>query len=115
MQETTVARSENQENGGADIHISPDGRFLYATNRGAANDVTCFAVREDGTLDFVEQLPTGGEGPRNFAITPDGGYIFVANQHTNNITLFARDKNTGKLTNTGNQIHAPAPVCLLPY
>ncbi|MDR0414301.1 MAG: lactonase family protein [Prevotellaceae bacterium] len=115
LQETTIARKENQENGGADIHISPDGKFLYATNRGAANDVTCFAIGEDGTLDFVEQLPTGGKGPRNFTITPDGDYIFVGNQYTNSITIFARDKNTGKLTNTGKQIHVAAPVCLLLY
>jgi 6-phosphogluconolactonase len=115
LQETTVTRKEGVENGGADIHVSPDGKFLYATNRGTANDITCFSIKEDGTLDFVEQLSTGGKGPRNFTTTPDGNYVFVGNQYTNNIVLFARDKNTGKLTNTGKQIHVPVPVCIRLY
>jgi 6-phosphogluconolactonase len=101
--------------GAADIHLSPDERFLYATNRGNANDITCFSVGKDGKLSFKQQLSTGGNGPRNFAISPDGQYLFVGHQLTDNIVIFKRDIKTGILTNTGKYIEVGAPVCLLFY
>ncbi|MDR3181066.1 MAG: lactonase family protein, partial [Prevotellaceae bacterium] len=62
-----------------------------------------------------EQVSTGGKGPRDFTITPDGHYVFVANQQTGNITIFKRNKNTGKLTATGKEIKSSAPVCLVVF
>lgn len=115
IQETTVVKKQGIENGGADIHLSPDGKFLYATNRGTANDISCFKVEKDGKLTFVQQVSTGGEAPRNFALTPDGDYVFVANQRSDNIVLFKRDKKSGCLTDTGRKIMIGAPVCLLFY
>ncbi len=113
MQETTVAVKSGIENGAADIHLSPDGKFLYASNRGTANDITCFMVKKDGTLVFIQQVATGGIGPRNFAITPDGRYLLAANQRSGNIAIFRRDKKTGLLTDSGKRLDAGAPVCLL--
>jgi 6-phosphogluconolactonase len=112
LQETTVAMRDCAENGAAAIHISPDGRFVYATNRGTANNITCFSVQRDGLLEQVEQMATGGKGPRDFTITPDGHYLFIANQQSGNITIFKRNKHTGKLTATGKEIKNSAPVCL---
>jgi len=115
IQETTVVKNTKVVVGAADIHLSPDERFLYATNRGTANDITCFSVGDDGKLDFKQQLATGGNGPRNFAISPDGEYLFIGHQKTDNIVIFKRDIKTGFLTNTGKQIEVGAPVCLLFY
>jgi len=115
IQETSVVVKAGIETGAADIHLSPDGKFLYATNRGTANDITCFSVAKDGKLTFKQQVSTGGVGPRNFSITPDGNYIFVGNQKTDNIVIFNRDCKTGLLTNSGKQIELGAPVCLLFY
>jgi 6-phosphogluconolactonase len=115
MQETTVDYKPGTVNRAADIHLSPDGKFLYVTNRGTANDITCFSVSANGKLNFIQQIATRGDGPRNFAITPDGKYVFVAHQFTDNITVFKRDKKTGKLTDTGKRIEVGAPVCLVIY
>ena len=115
IQETTVIRKNGVVARAADIHLSPDEKFLYVTNRGKANDISCFSVDKVGKLNFVEQISTNGDGPRNFSITPDGCYVFVAHQFTDNIVIFKRDLNTGWLTYTGLQINVGAPVCLVFY
>jgi 6-phosphogluconolactonase len=109
---STLPDGYKEQNTCADIHISPDGRFLYASNRGL-NSVAIFAVDEkSGLLKLIGQEPTKGETPRNFTISPDGKYLLVANQNSNNIVAFKRDEKTGKLTYT-DQISAKKPVCLL--
>ncbi|MPN06733.1 6-phosphogluconolactonase [bioreactor metagenome] len=70
---------------------------------------------KDGKLTFVQQISSGGVGPRNFNLTPDGKYVFVANQNSDNIVVFQRDKKTGALTNTGKMMQVGAPVCLVFY
>ena len=116
LQETSVITPESgDEARAADIHLSPDGKFVYATNRGTASNITCFAVGKDGKLTFVQQISTGGVGPRNFNLTPDGKYVFVANQNSDNIVIFQRDKKTGELKNTGKMMQVGAPVCLVFY
>lgn len=115
LQETTLDRKAGIVNGAADIHLSPDEKYLYATNRGSVDDITCFSVAADGKLRFKQQIPTGGKMPRNFAITPDGQYVFVGHQSTDNIVIFKRNIQTGLLTNTGKQIKVGSPVCLLFY
>ena len=97
----------------ADIHISPDGKFLYASNRGDANEITCFKILKNGYLKLVENTSTLGKTPRNFVIDPTGNFLLVANQNSNNIMVFKRDKITGKLTKTENSIDLCAPVCLV--
>lgn len=96
----------------ADLHISPDGRHVYASNRGL-DSIAVFSVLDDGRLKAVEQVPCGGKTPRNFVIDPDGGYVLVANQDSDTIALFARDPRTGRLTWL-QTVDAPSPVCLIP-
>ena len=115
LQETTIIKDSKVIIRAADIHLSPDEKFLYATNRGTANDISCFKVLDDGKLTFRQIISTEGSGPRNFAITPDGQYVFIANQDTDNIRIFKRNIQSGLLTYTGKQIEVGAPVCLMFY
>lgn len=115
VQEKTLVADASKRNGAADIHLSPDGHYLYATNRGEANTITVFKVKKDGTLKTMKQYLTSGDAPRNFAISPDGKFLLIGNQKSNKITVFKR-KNCGKLKRLrGNDISLPAPVCLLFY
>lgn len=99
-------------NTGADIHISSDGRFLYASNRGH-NSIAILEVQQDtGALKLIGHQSTKGDGPRNFSFSPNENFLIVANQHTNNIVSFKRDSDTG-LLNFIDQIDAPTPVCIL--
>ena len=115
IQETTIIIDGTKKNSAADIHLSPDGKFLYTTNRGESNTITCFKVSNDGMLEFVEQYSTYGNTPRNFAVTPDGKFLFIGNQQTNNITIFSRNKSDGKLNLISSNTKLGAPVCLLFY
>lgn len=101
------------ENGGADIRFSPDGKFLYATNRGSENKITTFAVEKNGHLTVKGYNSTVGKGPRNFAIDPTGKYLLVAHQYTNDVIIFERNLQTGALKDTGKKIEVGAPVCLV--
>lgn len=110
---TMLADGFTGQVGAADIHISPDGRFLYATNRGDANEIVQYAINHDnGQLIFVERYSTHGKTPRNFVIDPTGNYLLVANQTTDNIVVFKVDKNTGKLSLSPYNIKISMPVCL---
>ncbi|MES2005266.1 MAG: lactonase family protein [Bacteroidota bacterium] len=99
--------------GSADIHVSPDGRFLYASNRGDENNLAIFSINAgNGKLNSVGYQSTEGVQPRNFIIDPTGKFLLVANQKTNNIVVFKRDTATGLLQRTLQQIEVPSPVCL---
>ncbi|AMR31488.1 3-carboxymuconate cyclase [Mucilaginibacter sp. PAMC 26640] len=99
--------------GAADIHISPDGRFLYASNRGDANDISVFSVNsENGMLTFIDRKTTNGKGPRNFVIDPTGSFLLVANQRSDIVYVYRLDKNTGKMMNVVSKIDIGNPVCL---
>jgi 6-phosphogluconolactonase len=96
----------------ADIHISPDGRFLYGSNR-AHESLAIFSIHQKtGQLTLVGHQSVNGKTPRNFVIDPTGNFVLVANQDSDNITIFRRDKQTGKLTATGKEIMVSMPVCL---
>lgn len=97
---------------GADIHVSPDGRFLYASNREDLNNIVIYRISDDGTLDKIGEQSSGGVHPRNFMIDPTGNYLLAANRHTDNIVIFNRDKVSGLITPTGNEINISQPVCL---
>ena len=98
--------------GSADIHVSPDGKFLYASTRVTSNGIAIFKINEaDGKLSFIDFQPTGIH-PRNFIITPNGQYLLVANRDSNNIQIFTIDKNIGLLRDTGKQLDINMPVCL---
>lgn len=96
----------------ADIQISPDGRFLYGSNRGH-NSIAVFSVdQQNGRLTLVGYTPCGGATPRNLALTPSGGHLFSANQNADRISIFARDAATGRLTDTGRSIGIGTPMCV---
>jgi 6-phosphogluconolactonase len=114
IQETSlVPPAFKGETSAADIHISSDGNFLYASNRGTANDITCFKIQKDGTLLFLSRTKTLGKGPRNFTIDPSGNYLLVANQYTNEVVIFIRNNFTGALADSGKRISLCSPVCLV--
>jgi 6-phosphogluconolactonase len=96
----------------ADIHISGDGKFVYASNRGH-NSIAIYSVNEDsGELQLLGYELTRGQTPRNFNLSPNGRFLLVANQTTNSISSFQRDPLTGLLTFM-DQTEAFAPVCIL--
>ena len=99
--------------GSADIHVSPDGKFLYCSNRGDANTISIFAIHPaDGKLTLTGHQSTMGKTPRNFNFDPSGNFLLVANQNSDDIIIFKVDKQTGMLTDTGKRINVPNPVCV---
>jgi 6-phosphogluconolactonase len=101
------------DKGGADIHLSPDGKYLYTSNRGNANTLTIYSVHTgSGKLKKIGVVDAGVIMPRNFAIDPDGRFLLVAGQKSNTIAIFKRDTHTGLLTPTGDKIGIGNPVCL---
>lgn len=100
--------------GSSDIHISPDGLFLYASNRWVEeNTISIFSIdQNNGMLKLLGHQPTYGDHPRNFTIDPTGRFVLVANLVTGNIVVFKRNLRTGKLTKTGNEVKVPKPSCL---
>jgi len=99
--------------GSAEVFVSPDNKFLYASNRGDENNITIFSINSvTGKLTLVGYQSVFGKAPRNFIIDPMGNYLLVANQDSDNIVIFKRDKKTGLLEPTQNQIKLPKPVCL---
>lgn len=98
----------------ADIHLSPDGKFLYVSNRWEdENTIAIFAVDSTSSkLTFVAHQSTLGKHPRNFALSFSGKYLLVANMHSNEIVVFSRDSATGLLTDTGKRVKVANPSCL---
>lgn len=97
----------------ADIHLSPDGKFLYASNRDDLNDIVTYSVDQaTGKLTFRNRTSSGGKTPRYFSLTPNGDFLLAAHRNGDDIVVFKRDAGTGLLHNTGKTIHAPQAVCL---
>lgn len=95
----------------ADIHVSPDGKHLYASNRGH-NSLAIYRIQpQTGSLEHIGWEATQGDFPRNFMITDDGRQVLVANQNTDNIVCFNRDAENGLLNKT-TEIQCPTPVCI---
>jgi 6-phosphogluconolactonase len=97
----------------ADIHISPDGKFLYGSLRGDINEIVVCSIDKAGKLSVAGRQSTLGKTPRNFAIDPTGKFLLVGNQNSDNIIVFKRDEKTGLLSATGTKISIGAPVCLV--
>lgn len=102
------------EIGSADIHLSPDGRYLYASNRGNSNSIAIFKVDPvNGKIKWKDLVSTRGVMPRNFAIDPSGNFLLVANQQSNNVVVFRRNPGNGSLKFSGTEISIGNPVCLV--
>jgi 3-carboxymuconate cyclase len=98
--------------GSADIHLSPDGKFLYASNRLKGDGIAIFKVDlTKGTLTDIGYQFTGIH-PRNFNITPNGKYLLVACRDSNFIQVYQRNETTGLLNDTHQSIYLSKPVCI---
>ena len=98
--------------GGADIHLSPDGRFLYSSNRLKAEGIAIFAVdAQTGLLTRIGYQPTAAH-PRQFNITPNGQYLLCCCRDSDKIQVFRRDMQTGLLTDTHKDIPVSKAVCV---
>lgn len=101
--------------GGADIHLSPDGKFLYSSNRLKAEGIAIFAVdRQTGKLTYKGYQPTAAH-PRQFNITPNGQFLLCCCRDSNKIQVFRRNLQTGMLTDTHKDIHVSRAVCVQFY
>jgi len=95
----------------ADLKFTPDGRFLYGTNRGH-DSLAIFRTGENGVLSRVEIVPSLGKGPQNLLVTPDGKWLLCANMPGNGLAVFRVDGASGKLTATGEPLEIAMPSCL---
>ncbi len=95
----------------AHIIATPDGKFLYSSDR-ARNIVSIFRVGSTGTLQMTGHVSSGGLTPRHFAMTPNGRYVLVANQNSDNVAIFARNGGDGALHDTGARIDVGTPMCV---
>lgn len=110
---STLPASFKDSNTGAEVEVAASGKFMYASNRGR-NSIAVFAIDgEKGTLTNVQDVPTEGTTPRNFAIDPSGNFLLVGNQDSNEIVEFRIDPATGRLAPTGQKAQIPSPACIL--
>ncbi|MHC2991418.1 hypothetical protein OB13_07400 [Pontibacter sp. HJ8] len=109
---STLPADSKGENSCAAVKVSPDGKFLYGSNRGH-NSIVVYAIDgSTGKLTLVQHQDTGGDWPRDFTIDLTGNVLLVANERSNNIVTYKIDKASGKLTPTGHRVEVQKPVCL---
>ena len=110
---STMEQRDNRFAGSADIHVSADGNFLYASNRGDINTIAIYSInKKNGTLSLTGHQATLGKAPRNFSIDPSGKFLLAENQNSDEIVIFNRNANTGLLTDSGKRIAVGKPVCI---
>ncbi|MEO7924906.1 MAG: lactonase family protein [Chitinophagaceae bacterium] len=110
---STMIAGDTSFAGSADIHLSPDGKFLYASNRAEANNIAIYQVNDkNGTLSLLGHQSTLGRTPRNFSIDPSGKFLLAENQNSDEIVVFKRDAGSGMLTDSGKRISVGKPVCI---
>jgi 6-phosphogluconolactonase len=110
---STVPKDFRGNNDAAEIHIHPNGRLLYTSNRGA-DSIAQFSIDgKSGSVALLDTFSTQGKSPRDFELDPDASHLLVANQDTGNVVVFRIDPATGRaLPTPGQSIKIPAPVCL---
>lgn len=108
----TLPEEFNEWSDTADIHVHPNGKFVYGTNRGHDSLVMCEVDQTTGALTVLGYQSTGGAYPRNFGIDPTGSYLLVANRDTNDITTFLINLDSGLLSPNGKVTRVPQPVCV---
>jgi 6-phosphogluconolactonase len=110
---STLPAHYDQSFTSADIHVSHDGKYLYATNRDSSNTIAIFKINQQtGRLELLGHHTTSGKTPRNFNFDPSGDFLLVANQNSDNIVIFRVNHKTGGLSDTGNRIDVGNPVCI---
>ena len=96
----------------ADLKITPNGRFLYGTNRGH-DSIARYRIKDDGQLTLLSIDSSLGKGPQNLSVTPDGGLLVCANMAGDNVAVFRIDSVTGALKAVGPPIAMPRPSCIM--
>jgi 6-phosphogluconolactonase len=104
--------AEGADNHCADIQISPDGHFLYGSNRGHDSISVYRLSEENGAISLASTISCAGRTPRNLAITPSGRHLFCANQDSNRINIFERNATDGSLIDSGKFIETGTPTCI---
>ncbi|MCY1501890.1 6-phosphogluconolactonase [compost metagenome] len=95
---------------GAALHLCADGRFLYASNRGKANELLVYAVdKANGKLKELQRRPVEGVEPREFSLDPTGRFVLIANQKSNQIVVVRREPSTGLLGETVQKFAIDSP------
>jgi 6-phosphogluconolactonase len=102
----------DSDNTCAEIGIHPNGKYLYASNRGHDSLVLFEVDRAKGTLTYVEEQSTGGKTPRHFGIQPSGEHLAIANQNSDTLLLCRIDGGNGRLKPSGVFAEAPSPSCI---
>jgi len=95
----------------ADLEITPDGKFLYGTNRGH-DSIAIFRIGDDGVLSRVAIAPSLGKGPQNLLVTPDGQWLLCANMPGSNLVVFRINAESGNLTPVGTPLEITMPSCI---
>lgn len=109
---STIPENFTENNQGSAIHISSDGKFVYASNRGH-NSIAIFSVdQENGHLSLVDIVSSEGNWPRDFNFDPTENYLIGSNEQSHNLVLYKRDKSTGKLKVLQKDIKVGHPVCI---
>jgi 6-phosphogluconolactonase len=111
-------QQKQEEYASSDIHISPDGKYLYVSNRQDENTISIFEINSlNGELTLKASQNTLGEIPRNFVIDPTGNYLIVANQISDELVVFKRNSETGLLTylNSVKGIQKPSSLKMVQY
>jgi 6-phosphogluconolactonase len=109
----TLPEGFKGENTGAEIALHPNGKFLYASNRGD-DSIAVFSISDmkRGTLKLEQHIPSGGKMPRQFEIDPTGHWLIAGNQASDNLAIFSIDVSTGKLTASGTVTGVVKPTCV---
>jgi 6-phosphogluconolactonase len=96
----------------ADVHVHPDGKTVYVSNRGH-DSIASFEINQaTGELEAKGYTSTKGNFPRNFALDPEGNFLLVANQNSDDIYVYAINPRSGELSETPHSIALPTPVCI---
>jgi 6-phosphogluconolactonase len=112
-EQSTLAEQPEVENRSAAVRVHPNGRFVYASNRGADNIAVFRFDEATGGLARLQIVPAGGKAPRDFALSPDGKWLVAAHQDSDSLTLFRVSPQTGLLTPAPATVEISMPVCVL--
>ena len=96
----------------ADVKVTPDGKYLYGTNRGH-DSIACYKIADDGKLELIGIEPSLGKGPQNLAVLPGGKHLLCANMPGNNVVVFKIDAATGQIKPVGQPVEVPKASCIM--
>ncbi|EBN0316896.1 beta-propeller fold lactonase family protein, partial [Salmonella enterica subsp. enterica serovar Typhi] len=108
---STLPDGYERFNATAAIRLSKDGKYLYASNRGH-DSIAVYTILADGSLELLEIVPTHGQNPRDFDLTPDQEFLIAVHQDSDNATVFKRNPESGRLAELSNDFHVPEAVCI---